>query len=782
MVEIGNSLVVQYLQEALEYLPVLKEYHGKDIGDLIPVIFTMYARYRNATLTFDSGGHVTGYTLPDGGGDTFLKALHILSVESFQDETVCRDIHVLWDAVKSVRFGEKPSHEAFPYVMSSFLVSSPSVCRYSQADEGVVGEVAEYLDENSAERIYEETGRFGLIGDRSEKWEKYSAYIRDPRERFVDQFVRVLTGEAEISYPSRSLLGKGEFAIKSFDTVILNLCADGGLAGQEGVDAGCLVEELVNMRLQKPEMALRWLVLVTDLDFCESERFRQLRERLIFYSYVDSISIIRGRDVSRAVVFLDLTGGFIEIAFKEVIPSARPSFEKDGHSDPFGLFSRQQTFEPGSYSNKEKSFGVPYSIVLRKGCSFLPLSYLDEGNGDGLTEYRVALVGHPFDDGEKGILEENHIVVSCETATVLGPEGIETRLLEDSARPLRTIHAVVMDTMAEYDESNPYKHVGLFNVSMLNTDIPVFIRSDKPLESFGVHLAYLIGTKKDRIFFLEGEGMSSIQSIASEIRARLDARPSVDASVLARYHDEIEAAEWLDPTGEVTRHIAKALKEDFLADKSEQYAQDQLNGLRKCAETIFKSSAAKDFEMLPELNALGEYQRLLMDGEYYDKTRRALYVMDDPEFIPDALNASLKYFVDMTNGASHTADERNVDVSGYMSGSGRAGIYKSCVSILLDLLCWYRSVCLKSVRPRFSIKNLIEETDTVQKSQVRDYFYIGKVHLLYKPGLRTELPASSIRLKTVSLDKFRTNDPKAEKVRYYAKSTDYDIIGQERIT
>ena len=186
--------------------------------------------------------------------------------------------------------------------------------------------------------------------------------------------------------------------------------------------------------------------------------------------------------------------------------------------------------------------------------------------------------------------------------------------------------------------------------------------------------------------------------------------------------------------------------------------------------------------MLPELNALGEYQRLLMDGEYYDKTRRALYVMDDPEFIPDALNASLKYFVDMTNGASHTADERNVDVSGYMSGSGRAGIYKSCVSILLDLLCWYRSVCQKSVRPRFSRRNLIEETDTVQKSTIRDYFYIGKVHLLYKPGLRPELPASSIRLKTVSLEKFRTNDPKAEKVRYYAKSTDYDIIGKEGIT
>lgn len=768
--------IISELRTALENIPVLAKYYEKDIPDKIPVLFALYAKHKDAELFFDGEGRVSGYAEPKGGGDPTLKALHIMSIEYFMDKEVCRDIQALWKDLKCVDF-----RDSFPYILCSYLVSGPKVDRSSQADESVLSEVEQLLSQFGAERIYEETGHFGSLGDGYHGWNDYSLYIQDAKERFVDGFARTLNGDPDLHQPERSLIRPAGPEIKSFDTVILNLAGEGGLQdadGNQGISG--LVDDLVRMRLLKPEMDLRRIILVTDLDFCEADRYHLLREKLLFYKLVDSVSFVHKEDTGLAIVVLDFTVPHDELLFRDITPS-NPDRKNGIDRFPHPL---ESWLHPNRIAERDRvnSFAIPYSMVLRNGGSLLPQSYLEEKSGEGVTEYRVALVGHLFDSKARRILEENHFAVSCEVDSVSGPDGLEARLLEDSMRPLRTIHAVVIDAWNGYDENHPFKYVGLFNVAMLNTDVPVFIRSDRPVESFGEHLACLIGTKKDRIFFLEGEGLSSIRALASEMRERLEAGPSVDASVLARYHDEIEAAEWLDPTGEVTRRIAKALKEDFLTDKSEKYAQDQLNGLRKCAETIFKSSAAKDFKMLPELNALGEYQRLLMDGEYYDKTRSTLYVMDDPEFIPDALNASLKYFVDMSNGASHTADERNVDVSGYMSGSGRTGIYKSCVSILLDLLCWYRSVCQKSVRPRFSIKNLIEKTDTVQKSQVRDYFYIGKVHLSYKPGLRPELPASSISLKTVSLEKFRTNDPKAEKVRYYAKSTDYEIIGKKGIT
>lgn len=770
MLNPDSILLISTLKTALEYIPVLAKYYEKDIPHRIPVLFALYARYKDAELFFDGEGRVSGYAEPQGEGDPNLKALHIMSVECFMDEEVCRDIHDLWKDLKAVDF-----MNSFLYILCSFLVSGPMIDRFSQADESVLSELEHLLTQSGAEKVYEETGHFGSLGDGYRGWKDYAIYVHDPKERFVDGFARTLNGDPELHFPERSLIRPAGPEIKSFDTVILNFAKEGGLSDTDDNPAIIgLVDDLVGMRLLKPEMDLRRVILVTDLDFCEADRYRLLREKLLFYELVDSVSLVHREDAGLAIVFLDFTASHDELVFRDIMPSDRN--RKNGIDRfPHPL---ESLLHPVRIPERDRvnSFAIPYSMVLRNGGSLLPHYYLEEKSDDGYSEYRVALVGHLLDNEAKRILEDNHFSVSCEVDSVSGPDGLEARLLEDTARPLRTIHAVVIDAWNGYDENHPYKYVGLFNIAMLTTDIPVFIRSDIPLGSYGEHLACLLGTKKDRIFFIEGEGMSSIRALASEMRERLDSRPSVDASVLARYHDEIEAAEWLDPTGEVTRRIAKSLKEDFGADKSEEYAQDQLNGLRQCAETIFKSSASKDFGILPPLNALGEYQHLLMDGEYYDRSKKTLYVMNDAEFIPDALNASLRYFVDMTNGGSHTFDERNVDVSGYMSATGRPGIYKACVSILLDLLCWYRSVCMKSVRPRFERKTLMKETDTVQKYKARDYFYIGKVHLLFKPGLHENLPASSIRIKTVSLDKFKVNDPMAEGVRYYARPTDYDIV------
>lgn len=768
MLNPDSILLISTLKTALENLPVLTKYYEKDIPHRIPVLFAMYARHKDAELFFDGEGRVSGYAEPQGGGDPALKALHILSVEYFMDEEVCRDIKDFWQDLKQVDF-----RDSFPYILCSYLVSGTTVDRYSQADESILSEIEYQLSRSGAERIYEETGRFGALGDGYHGWRDYSIFIHDAKERFVDGFARTLNGDPELHQPKRSLIRPAGPEIKSFDTVILNLAREGGLSGDDGKPSTTgLVDDLVGMRLLKTEMDLRRVILVTDLDFCESDRYRLLREKLLFYKLVDSVSFVHKEDTGLAIVVLDFTASHDELVFRDITPS-NPDRKNGIDRFPHPL---ESWLHPNRIPERDRvnSFAIPYSMVLRNGGSLLPQSYLEEKSDDGFTEYRVALVGHLFNSEARRILENNHIAVSCEVDSISGADGLEARLLEDSQRPLRTIHAVVIDAWNGYDENHPFKYVGLFNVTMLTTDVPVFIRSDNPVESFGEHLACLIATKKDRIFFIEGEGMSSIRALASELRERLDARPPVDASVLARYHDEIDAAEWLDPTGEVTRLIAKALKEEFDVSNQPKDTQDKLNGLRKCAEAIFRSDAAKD--MLPPLNTLGEHQRFLMDGEYYDKNKKALYVLNDPGFIPDALNASFEYFVDMTNAASHTADERNVDVSGYMSETRRPGIYKSCVSILLDLLCWFRSTCINSTRKRYEIRGLIEETDVVQKSQMRDYYYIGRVHLLYKNGLRTDLPASAIRLKTVALDKYRINDKKTEGVRYYAKPADYDIV------
>ena len=70
---------------------------------------------------------------------------------------------------------------------------------------------------------------------------------------------------------------------------------------------------------------------------------------------------------------------------------------------------------------------------------------------------------------------------------------------------------------------------------------------------------------------------------------------------------------------------------------------------------------------------------------------------------------------------------------------------------------------------------ILKHEDCVSRIKGRDYYYIGKVHLLPKAGLIDGLTAEQIRIKNISLDRYPVNKD-TEGVRYYAKADDYDII------
>jgi len=219
------------------------------------------------------------------------------------------------------------------------------------------------------------------------------------------------------------------------------------------------------------------------------------------------------------------------------------------------------------------------------------------------------------------------------------------------------------------------------------------------------------------------------------------------------------------------------MKEDIRDDSPLEHTEDLLNGLRKCADAIFVS-AKEVFGILPPLDKLGEMHCFLSDREFYDNKKRCLYVLDDPGFIPDALVCSLSYFISMTNGASHAAGGNNIDVCGYIVKSNRSGVYKACAFILLDLLCWYKDAVHKSTKKRFSVNELFNDNDRVQKIVYPGYgefYFIGKLHLQPRHGLREGIPGKDIQVGRVGKEQKKPDSPDLSAVKYYVDKRNYEI-------
>lgn len=726
----------------------------------MPVIFALYARYRNASLSFNAEGYITGYSEPSTHKDPVLKELQVWAMEDLIDPAKSADIHTLWESLKGICFGGSNSqHRDFSYLICSYLTSGPAVRNIAQSCELLSYEVKELLNDNTAKTLFEMSGGIGLLADEYDGWKSHTVYIPDAKIRYLDELVRSLNGNRAVTYTDVDLLFRKDVRMKSFDTILANCSVYGGCfpSGNQHDDICKLFDNLVKFRALHPEMELRNGIFAVDIDFCNSDQYKDIREKLVFLNFIDGVTSIEESGQKMALLNLAFSRESTNITFK-----------------------RLSAIEEQTSNNKTDSFEIPLSIVCRNSFIIEPVYYLNEGKEDkDVNDYLLALVGSPLIDKDRITMEKNHLFASCEVNTVLGEHGLLQRLKEDSLRPLRTIHAIVLDARTGYNPLHPFLYGGIADILYQPSDVPVFIYADFPKQQLGDQLIYLLEQKRDSVFFIEGKDAKSLNALISTIRAKLDSLPSQDATVLSKYQEEIETANWMDKSGKLTRMIANLLKVDVRFGSSIKDAEDLLTNLRICMETVLKTIGVEQLQVLPPLGTPGELCQFLADAEYFDKTTKILYQLDNPQLMPDALSESLRFFIMMTNGGSHAPGVRsNIDVRTYMYKSGRPGIFKGCVQILLDLMCWFKKTYIGLPRKWFSaqsVQAILKHEDCVSRIKGRDYYYIGKVHLLPKAGLIDGLTAEQIRIKNISLDRYPVNKD-TEGVRYYAKADDYDII------
>lgn len=392
--------------------------------------------------------------------------------------------------------------------------------------------------------------------------------------------------------------------------------------------------------------------------------------------------------------------------------------------------------------------------------------------GETDARYGIAMTGSPLSDDEKACLPGWGINVISETEQVFGPGGLDEILKADSERPVRQIDAVLFDVNVG-STGAAVRYDGLFNaMKTVGDDIPLVIISNVSLESFGAVEKYMFDClKRENHIFVFKEDGNAVRIAVRDLRDRLDTKRSPERGVKMKYSEELELAESLDPSGDLALNLVNAMRGEFEDSEDPKEIADSIGLLRQGAETIFND--AKEKGMLPPLTFLGAMQQFLADGEYFDNGSRRYYKLTE-DVMPATLSCAFDYFVQIVNGGSHAGQKGKLDVVGYISRVAKSpNVYRSCVFILMDLLRWYGG--LKAAAPLYEETAPFLEDDLVRKvtDGRRDYYYIGRVHLGYSPGLTEGIPGRVLTLRSVSLEKYPVPPGIENEIRFF--STDYKI-------
>ena len=384
-------------------------------------------------------------------------------------------------------------------------------------------------------------------------------------------------------------------------------------------------------------------------------------------------------------------------------------------------------------------------------------------------EYGVVLVGKPLTDGEKARLPGWLINVVGETD---GIEGLRALLASDREKPLRSVDAVIMDTMTGYDEGHDIRYKGLFEGQKLSSpELPFIFYSGFGTDSLGPLGGYIFTnlTSWGNRFVVKTD-KESLREAVRALRDYLDSRSSPDAAIRKKYAREIGIADRIDPEGLITATLVESMRDDFSFGDNLMKTEEKFGELRKRAEKIFND--AKEVRMFLPPMKLGQLQQLLSDGEYYDNNTGRMYRLTAP-VMPETLSYAFGYLVKVTNGGTHEAGKDNLDVGGYVTATRSPNIYKTCVFILMDLLIWYGELRDTHGGPLYEECVPFREDDVVKRHGA-NYYYIGNVHLRNIPGLREGIPGRLISLD--GLGRERKDVPDGLDIRYFA---DRYRIGQQ---
>lgn len=212
---------------------------------------------------------------------------------------------------------------------------------------------------------------------------------------------------------------------------------------------------------------------------------------------------------------------------------------------------------------------------------------------------------------------------------------------------------------------------------------------------------------KDR-YFTKGD----FGEMLEKIRIEVDNIKSPSFQIRRKYKRELEAARVI-PANE------ERLLEALLYEYSEDWTntQDYFTSMRKIVEAIV--SECKMLKIIPQIKELNTVSYFLDKGEH----KNYELIGSDP-IIPKPLAQGLKYFLNITQDASHEGVNLNYAVDKYVRETKNINLFRSILFIAMDLCLWFESVKQESASPTYNKKWRVKEDDieiAIQQYENRIY-------------------------------------------------------------
>ena len=278
-------------------------------------------------------------------------------------------------------------------------------------------------------------------------------------------------------------------------------------------------------------------------------------------------------------------------------------------------------------------------------------------------------------------------------------------------------------------------------------------------------------------YFTKGQFGEMVEQIKKEV----EEIKSPSFLIRKRFQRELEAASII-PANE------ERLMDALLYESSEDWTntQNYFTSMRKIVEAIV--SECKKLGVVPHIKELNAVSFFLDKGEH-----KCYEIVGSEPIIPKPLAQSLKYFLNITQDASHEGEQLNYEVDKYVRETKNINLFRSILFIAMDLCLWFESIKKEATSPTFSKKWRVKETEPQNTNLENEDFLKAKNYYenkVFEPEYDDELKVwhceeCAITLRTwesgkqLSLRDFtpNTKDKTKEKYPYYAK---YIIITENQ--
>ena len=351
--------------------PVIKRYSSMPLSDIIPIVFVLYAAFKDATVRFDGDGHLLGYDENVGEKDRMLKRLYDMTLSQLIDGK-CREAEELAQTLPL--YNDDQFKNEFPLHMEYFIRNRLG-CRNSpfHPDE-MENRIREILESHNASSIYEYSSGLGMVARSYDGWERYDTYDSSRIHLLYADLLNELTGKRTVFHTSRDYISMPQ-AMRYYDTIIASFLSPIKWAGKKArIDS---LNSFFNALVSMDTWATA--VVLVDYGFCVDSRYESARSILcergileeVNYSYTtfyddmifhSGIIVLNSRKVpTDPVVFINNEGRKTSKAGLDQL-----------HKIHFALEPRFYHQDNASYLNNLWSEGADTVVMLGdliKGCS-----------------------------------------------------------------------------------------------------------------------------------------------------------------------------------------------------------------------------------------------------------------------------------------------------------------------------------------------------------------------------------------------------------------------------